>query len=108
MNISFCLTCYQKIKILYLSLYTYYHLYIYFKVITRLLKYSSEVVHIQLFKLLNIICTDSMGRGYLLTFCPTIIESLITILFSFKTFTDSIFFKNILAVLQKLSLRYKV
>jgi hypothetical protein len=38
---------------------------------------------------------------------PKIIENLITILFSFKTFTDSIFYKNILAVLQKLSLRRK-
>jgi len=76
-------------------------------VITRLLSYSSEVVHLQLFKLLNMISTDSIGREYLLTYWPNIIENLITILFSFKTFTDSIFFKNILAVLQKLSLRRK-
>ena len=73
-----------------------------------MLNYSSEVVHLQLFKLLNMISTDSIGREYLLTYWPNIIENLITILFSFKTFTDSIFFKNILAVLQKLSLRYPI
>jgi hypothetical protein len=76
-------------------------------VISRLLNYSSEVVHLQLFKFLNVISTDSIGREYLLNGWPKIIENLITILFSFKTFTDSIFYKNILAVLQKLSLRRK-